>query len=115
MFQTCLPAGTYCDVISGSKANGGCTGKTVTVDNSGRAYIEILHYEEGGVLAIHVKVSKTSDFNFKINLVITYFKSSVPRNMISALYYDITHCVLAIPYLRRLSLNVGNKLPLHAA
>ncbi|KRT80828.1 hypothetical protein AMK59_6017, partial [Oryctes borbonicus] len=29
--ETCLPSGTYCDVISGSLENGSCTGKTVTV------------------------------------------------------------------------------------
>jgi len=51
--QTCLPAGTYCDVISGSKANGSCTGKRVIVGNNGRADIVIMHYEEDGVLAIH--------------------------------------------------------------
>jgi hypothetical protein len=107
VFQTCLPAGNYCDVISGSKSNGVCTGKTVNVGSDGSSNIVILHDEEDGVLAIHVKVSKTSDFNFKINLVITYFKSSVPRNMISALYYDITHRIVAIPYHRRLFLNVG--------
>ena len=116
MFQTCLPAGTYCDIISGSKlSNGTCTGKTVTVYNNGTAYITINSGEQDGVLAIHVDVSTTSDFRFKIRLVITYFKSSVPRNMISALYYDITHRVVVIPYLGRLSLHVGNKLPLHAA
>ena len=64
MFQTGLPAGTYCDIISGCKVNGVCTGKTVTVYSNGTAYIEILHYEDDGVLAIHVDVSTTSDFKF---------------------------------------------------
>jgi len=32
VFQTCLPAGTYCDVISGSKSNGVYTGKTENVE-----------------------------------------------------------------------------------
>jgi alpha-amylase len=67
VFQTGLPAGTYCDVISGYKlSNGTCTGKTVTVNNNNNdtAYIEILHYEEDGVLAIHVDVSSTSDLKF---------------------------------------------------
>jgi alpha-amylase len=62
MFQTCLPAGTYCDVISGSKMDGVCTGKSVTVGNDGTAYIEILEDEEDGVLAIHVGVRAASDF-----------------------------------------------------
>jgi hypothetical protein len=56
-FQTCLPAGTYCDVISGSKIGDNCTGKSVTVDNYGRAYIQILYDDSDGVLAIHVEVS----------------------------------------------------------
>jgi alpha-amylase len=62
MFQTCLPAGIYCDVISGSKSNGSCTGKRVNVGSDGTAYIEILHDEEDGVLAIHAGVSTASDF-----------------------------------------------------
>ena len=62
MFQTCLPAGTYCDVISGSKSNGTCTGKRVIVSSGGRANIVILSYEEDGVLAIHADVSTDSDF-----------------------------------------------------
>jgi len=61
-FQTCLPAGNYCDVISGSKSNGVCTGKTVNVGIGGTANIVIKHYEEDGVLAIHAKVSTISDF-----------------------------------------------------
>jgi hypothetical protein len=61
VFQTCLPAGTYCDVISGSKSGDVCTGKKVIVGTDGRAYIEILRNEEDGVLAIHVGVSITSD------------------------------------------------------
>ena len=62
MFQTCLPAGTYCDVISGSKSNGVCTGKTVNVGSDGTADIVILHDEEDGVLAIHAEVSTASEF-----------------------------------------------------
>jgi alpha-amylase len=62
VFQTCLPAGNYCDVISGSKSNGVCTGKTVNVGGDGRANIVIIHDEEDGVLAIHADVSKASTF-----------------------------------------------------
>ncbi|XP_072766716.1 alpha-amylase 1 [Anoplolepis gracilipes] len=54
---TCLQPGTYCDVISGNLMNNKCTGKVVTVDEDGKAYIEILKSEEDGVLAIH-KLSK---------------------------------------------------------
>jgi alpha-amylase len=62
VFQTCLPAGNYCDVISGSKIDGTCTGKTVNVGSDGTADIVILHNEEDGVLAIHADVSKASAF-----------------------------------------------------
>jgi len=57
VFQTCLPAGTYCDVISGSKSGGVCTGKTVYVGSNGIAYIGIGRNDEDGVLAIHLGVS----------------------------------------------------------
>ena len=62
MFQTCLSPGTYCDIISGSKSNGTCTGKTVDVGSDGTAYIEILNNEEDGVLAIHAQVRTVSVF-----------------------------------------------------
>nr|XP_045589666.1 alpha-amylase 1-like [Procambarus clarkii] len=52
--QTCLSAGKYCDVISGSKSGDECTGKSVTVAADGTAYIEISSWEEDGVLAIHL-------------------------------------------------------------
>ncbi|KAK7864526.1 hypothetical protein R5R35_003133 [Gryllus longicercus] len=50
--QTGLPQGDYCDLISGSKSNGRCTGKSVTVNGDGSAYIEILSSENDGALAI---------------------------------------------------------------
>jgi hypothetical protein len=62
VFQTCLPVGTYCDVISGFKSNGVCTNKTVNVGSDGTAYIEILYNEEDGVLAIHAEVRTASEF-----------------------------------------------------
>lgn len=52
--QTGLPAGTYCDVISGSKTDTGCSGKVVIVGVDGRANIILASGEEDGVLAIHV-------------------------------------------------------------
>ncbi|XP_073813894.1 amylase related [Musca autumnalis] len=51
--MTCLEPGTYCDVISGAKVNGSCTGKTVEVELWGYAQIVIGANEEDGVLAIH--------------------------------------------------------------
>ena len=37
--NTGLPAGAYCDVISGDATKDGCTGKVVNVDGAGRAHI----------------------------------------------------------------------------
>nr|XP_034178282.1 alpha-amylase-like [Osmia lignaria] len=51
--HTCLPAGQYCDVISGNLVNGRCTGKVVNVQGNGSAQIEIRQGEDDGVLAIH--------------------------------------------------------------
>lgn len=52
--QTSLPAGTYCDVISGDKNGGSCTGKTINVDGNGNAQIQLSVGDYDGVLAIHV-------------------------------------------------------------
>ncbi|XP_022909394.1 alpha-amylase A-like [Onthophagus taurus] len=52
--QTCLPAGTYCDVISGGLVDGQCTGKTVNVGDGGMGYVSLEENEDDGVLAIHV-------------------------------------------------------------
>ncbi|XP_050462477.1 alpha-amylase 2-like [Cataglyphis hispanica] len=53
--QTGLPAGTYCDVMTGNVVNGQCTGKSVQVDSDGRALIEILSDESEGALALHIQ------------------------------------------------------------
>ncbi|XP_011187161.2 alpha-amylase-related protein [Zeugodacus cucurbitae] len=52
--HTCLPAGVYCDVISGALVAGKCTSKSVIVDDGGYADIELGADEFDGVLAIHV-------------------------------------------------------------
>ncbi|KAF9424771.1 hypothetical protein HW555_000072 [Spodoptera exigua] len=52
--QTCLPAGRYCDVISGEKVGNSCQGKTVTVGNDGRAHITVGANDYDMMLAIHV-------------------------------------------------------------
>ncbi|XP_055920446.1 alpha-amylase A-like [Eupeodes corollae] len=51
---TCLPAGTYCDVISGNRSNSTCSGKQIVVDADGSALINISTNDEDGVLAIHI-------------------------------------------------------------
>jgi alpha-amylase len=40
-FQTNLPAGTYCDMISGGLGNGGCKGKSFTVGGDGRVSVDV--------------------------------------------------------------------------
>ena len=65
--QTCLPAGSYCDVISGAKENGSCTGTTVNVDGSGMAQIYLPNTSQDGVLAIHVNVSNCNPSYDKSN------------------------------------------------
>ncbi|XP_046678675.1 alpha-amylase 4N-like isoform X3 [Homalodisca vitripennis] len=60
--QTCLPKGSYCDIISGNLEDGRCTGKTVEVGEDGTALITIGEFNptnpDDGVLAIYLKVSK---------------------------------------------------------
>nr|XP_023015287.1 alpha-amylase-like [Leptinotarsa decemlineata] len=51
--KTGLPAGTYCDVISGDRENGSCTGKSVNVDGSGYASVSLSSNGDDFVLAIH--------------------------------------------------------------
>jgi alpha-amylase len=40
-FTTGLPAGTYCDVISGAAVDGACTGTVVAVNSSGQATVTV--------------------------------------------------------------------------
>lgn len=58
--QTCLPAGTYCDIITGNMKDGRCLGKTVEVQADGKAHIVIKSNEEDGILAIHVQAKLQS-------------------------------------------------------
>jgi hypothetical protein len=39
--QTGLPASTYCDVISGDKVNGNCSGLRITINSDGTTYFSI--------------------------------------------------------------------------
>jgi len=65
--QTGLPAGTYCDVITGGVVDGKCSGKSVQVDKNGNAIVEILSDEPEGVLALHIQVSVTKNDKEKDN------------------------------------------------
>jgi alpha-amylase len=50
--QTGLPAGQYCDIISGNKVASSCTGKVVTVSADGSARINISNTEQNPMIAI---------------------------------------------------------------
>lgn len=76
--QTCLSAGTYCDVISGYKSGSSCTGKSVSVGGDGRAQINIPANADDGVLAIHAAVSISKDFHHIVHdVTLNYFAFSV--------------------------------------
>ncbi|XP_070509505.1 alpha-amylase A-like [Chironomus tepperi] len=53
-FTTGLPAGIYCDVISGSKNGTSCTGKSMTVFDDSRGFVSIANSDEDGVRAYHI-------------------------------------------------------------
>lgn len=53
-WQTGLPAGDYCDVITGTRKGNSCSGNVITVDDNGRASIIIAANGEDAVLAAHV-------------------------------------------------------------
>ncbi|KAK8757833.1 hypothetical protein V5799_004533 [Amblyomma americanum] len=57
--KTSLPAGVYCDVVSGGKTAAGCTGRTVTVDIHGMANFRVDNAWEHPMVAVHVEVSCT--------------------------------------------------------
>lgn len=53
--QTGLPAGTYCDIATGTKSGSSCTGGTVVVGSDGRAAIFLSAHVVEGFIAIHVE------------------------------------------------------------
>jgi alpha-amylase len=53
--QTGLPAGTYCDVISGDKVHGNCTGIEISVSDDGNAQFSISNSAEDPFIAIHAE------------------------------------------------------------
>ncbi|CAH1391971.1 unnamed protein product [Nezara viridula] len=55
--QTCLPPGNYCDVVSGQKQDGRCTGITINVRQGGMAKIRVAGNAEDGFLAIHAQLN----------------------------------------------------------
>uniref|UniRef100_H2RLI4 Alpha-amylase n=1 Tax=Takifugu rubripes TaxID=31033 RepID=H2RLI4_TAKRU len=53
--NTGMPGGTYCDVISGQKEGGRCTGKQIHVGGDGRAHFKISNRDEDPFVAIHAE------------------------------------------------------------
>uniref|UniRef100_A0A8I3NAW7 Alpha-amylase n=1 Tax=Canis lupus familiaris TaxID=9615 RepID=A0A8I3NAW7_CANLF len=53
--QTGLPAGTYCDVISGDKIDGNCTGIKIYISGDGNAHFSISNSAEDPFIAIHAE------------------------------------------------------------
>jgi alpha-amylase len=53
--QTTLPAGSYCDVVSGAKIDGKCTGKVINVNEDGSANINLRGDEFDGFVAFHIE------------------------------------------------------------
>jgi len=56
-FQTALPAGTYCDVMSGDFTGSACSGSTYTVDGAGRVTATV---PANGALALHINARTSS-------------------------------------------------------
>lgn len=52
--DTCLAAGTYCDVISGRKIGNRCSGKFVIVGEDGKASFNVTGSE---CFAVHIEVN----------------------------------------------------------
>ena len=53
-FNTGMAPGNYCDVISGSKVNGRCTGQVITVNGEGWTQVKLDGNSHDPVVAIHV-------------------------------------------------------------
>ena len=52
-FQTGMPAGAYCDIISGDATESGCSGNVINVGGNGMASISIDASSEDPFVAIH--------------------------------------------------------------
>lgn len=54
VLQVCVPEGVYCDIMSGKKVDGMCTGEKIVVDANGKAEIVIPNKKEIPIIAFHV-------------------------------------------------------------
>ncbi|ODM89150.1 Pancreatic alpha-amylase [Orchesella cincta] len=64
---TGLPAGQYCDVISGNKEGSSCTGKTITVNADGSVNLNIANTEEDPMVAIHADYQEELQWSICLN------------------------------------------------
>lgn len=53
--QACVPPGTYCDIMSGEKLEGTCTGDKIVVDTNGKVEIAIPFEREIPIVAFHIE------------------------------------------------------------
>ncbi len=68
-FSTGLAAGTYCDVISGAAAAGGCTGATITVGAGGQALVTVPALSAVGIdVAATVSAAADATLSYKYDL-----------------------------------------------
>lgn len=56
--KACVPAGTYCDIMTGGKVDGKCAGDEIVVDEDGKVDIFIPWSSEVPIIAIHVEARK---------------------------------------------------------
>ncbi|XP_050028738.2 pancreatic alpha-amylase-like [Dermacentor andersoni] len=54
ILQTSLPPGTYCDVISGVKTSGACTGRSFVVKPDGSVDVTVDNLWDDPVIALHI-------------------------------------------------------------
>jgi alpha-amylase len=53
--RTGLPPGLYCDIITGNKINGKCSGRIITVNSDTTATIYINNSAEDPLVAFHIE------------------------------------------------------------
>ncbi|WP_225412589.1 carbohydrate-binding module family 20 domain-containing protein [Stigmatella hybrida] len=72
-FATGLPAGTYCNIITGDFVNNACTGSTVTVDASGNAAFSVPGMTAA---AIHINARGTGGGGYTKTYPQVYFRGT---------------------------------------
>uniref|UniRef100_A0A336MEQ5 Alpha-amylase n=1 Tax=Culicoides sonorensis TaxID=179676 RepID=A0A336MEQ5_CULSO len=68
-FKTTLPAGTYCDIISGTRDDAKkCTGKSFTVSAEGKMSVTIPKDDQFGFIAVLNNIKSRCNFTSKIKI-----------------------------------------------